>query len=328
MAHHMTTHSDPLKVLASTRPVVDVSRYVHINRGALEALAPGLARSASETPTWNRRYHFVDGTERTANWLLALDALNFSFWGDPRWTVDYEGERLDGYWALAAALTRAVEEGFPIDDARFLEELSQKDAEHIFRGEGTLPLFDRRIENLQEVGRVLNDRWGGQYSRLIQASGYDAPRLVQMTVDSFPSFYDVADFSGRPVRFFKRAQLLAADLFGAFGGQSWGALHNLDQLTVFADYKLPQILRRLGILEYDRSLAEKVDHRFLLPAGSHEEIEIRAATVWAGEYMRQAMQSSVGADVPAYQIDWFLWNESQRLGSGSQPYHLTRTIYY
>ena len=37
---------------------------------------------------------------------LINDALNFSFWGEPRWRVHFEGQVLDGYWALAACLRR------------------------------------------------------------------------------------------------------------------------------------------------------------------------------------------------------------------------------
>ncbi len=67
--------------------------------------------------------HFSDGTERTANWMLLVDALNFCFWGEPgeaRWSVEWRGNTWDGYYALAAALTRAMDEGVPLTDAAYL----------------------------------------------------------------------------------------------------------------------------------------------------------------------------------------------------------------
>jgi len=36
----------------------------------------------------------------------------------------------------------------------------------------------------------------------------------------------------------------------------------------------------LGILEYIPDLALKIDNKILIPAGSEEEIKIRANTIW------------------------------------------------
>ena len=68
-------------------------------------------------------------------------------------------------------------------------------------------------------------------------------------------------------------------LYEAFGGGGMGDLYRTEELTVFADYKLPQVLRRLGVLRYAPHLAERIDRLKPLEAGSREEGEIRAATV-------------------------------------------------
>src|SRR5579883_3249076 len=114
--------ADRLGVLSSTRPVVEQGENVWINREQLEQLAGAWAqnRGSSEeldAALWNEQYHFNDHTERAVNWVLLLDALNFCFWaekGQPRWQIEYQGERLNGYWAEAASLKRAVEEGLPL----------------------------------------------------------------------------------------------------------------------------------------------------------------------------------------------------------------------
>jgi hypothetical protein len=316
-----------LGVLESVQRVVAGSRYVHVDEAAIASLAPGLARRI-QPPVWHAKYHWRGGTpNQLANWLLVLDALNFSFWGEPRWRVDYQGEKLDGYFALAASLTRAVEEDDrPLWDARYLSTLTHDDLGEILRGEGTIPMLDRRLENLHELGDVLQSKYDGQFSTAIQMSGRSAVLLARLLARDLLSFDDIADFKGGEVRFYKRAQLLVSDLHGAFGGQGWGTFGDLDQLTAFADYKLPQILRHMGALTYLPSLAEKVDNRFLLPALSREEVEIRANTVWAVELLRQALARN-GANLMAYQLDWWLWNESQSW-SGMAPYHLSRTVYY
>lgn len=154
----------------------------------------------------------------------------------------------------------------------------------------------------------------------------DAVKLALLLAAHFSSFNDVALYRKHEVRFLKRAQICVADLYGSFGGKAWGALQNLDQLTAFADYKLPQVLRHLGVLEYERTLAGHIDNQELISQGSEEEIEIRAATVWACELLRRAM---VGHDhhVTAAEIDQRLWLLGQE-STHMRPYHRTRTIFY
>nr|BBH88340.1 hypothetical protein KTC_30910 [Thermosporothrix sp. COM3] len=325
---------DPLGVLSSTEPVVAQSTYVRINQKPLEALCEQWIQAmgkqtAEDDSQWYLQYHFFDGTERTVNWMLLLDALNFCFWaekGQPRWTITYQGETLNGYWAEAAALTRAVEEGLPLWDARYLSTIDLDTISHIFRGSHTIPLIEQRLHNAREVGRVLLERFDGQFSRVIEQAQGSAVQLALLLAEHFPSFRDIATFRQREVRFLKRAQICVADLHHAFGGKQWGAFHDLDQLTAFADYKLPQVLRYYHVLEYTPELAERVDHHILLEAGSPEEIEIRAATIWACELIRRFLLQR-GFIITAAEIDqrlWFLGQQSE----GMQPYHRTRTIYY
>jgi len=86
-------------------------------------------------------------------------------------------------------------------------------------------------------------------------------------------------------------------------------------------------LRRLSILRYAQHLADRVDRREPLVAGSREEVEIRTATVWAGELMRQALVSRLPW-VTGLQIDYWLWREGRVQGPDVRPYHRTRTVYY
>jgi hypothetical protein len=58
-----------------------------------------------------------------------------------------------------------------------------------------------------------------------------------------------------------------------------------------------------------------------------EEIEIRAATVHAGELLVQELQR-LGRPVTAVEVDAFLWNRGLEPAYASPPPHHTRTIYY
>jgi hypothetical protein len=173
----------------------------------------------------------------------------------------------------------------------------------------------------------LRDQWGSSAATFVADAHRDAPRLAQMIAENFASFDDIAIYRGRKVRFFKRAQILVCDLWGAFGGKQWGAFDNIETLTAFADYKLPQILRAWGIVQYAPSLARKVDAQIELTASSAAEVEIRAATLWAVEFLRDALAAR-GRNLWSIQVDWILWEASQARFEGMKPYHRVRTIYY
>ncbi len=39
------------------------------------------------------------------------------------------------------------------------------------------------------------------------------------------------------VFFYKRSQIFVADVYGAFGGRGLGTFHDIEHLTMFADYR-------------------------------------------------------------------------------------------
>lgn len=324
----MQAHPDPLGVLESARAVVTQARQVAIHHEAVARLAERLVRQPPGPPAWDRDLHFFDGGVRTVNYLLVLDALNFSFWGDPgsRWEIEFHGRTLSGYGALAGALTRAVEQGVPVWDAAFLADLDEVTLADLLRGSGEVPLFAERLAVARETGVVLLNHYHGWFHHGVEAAGASAIALVRQVLDDFPSFRDEAGYHGQSVRFYKRAQILCADVYGSFLGRSWGHFADLDQLTVFADYKLPQVLREVGVLEYGPDLADRVDRLQVLPYGSEGEVEIRAATVWACELVRQELAVR-GQTLPAYRLDWYLWDLSQTFPM-THPHHRTRSIYY
>ena len=318
---------DRLGVLSSTRYVIDHARHVHLAVDRLRAVCSDIARTGVSLPQWNRELHWSDGEEETAMYIFVLDSLNFCFWGEPRWMITYKQQTLDGYWALAASLRRAVEEGVPILDASYLAEMPERDLAHVLRGTTTIPLFAERLAHLHELGRWLVSAYNGQCGEVVRSACGDAVALVQRVVSELSSFNDIAHYDDHVVRLYKRAQILVGDLAGSLDHKGLGAFTNLHELTAFADYKLPQILRRFGILVYEPNVAAMVDTRQLLAAGSEEEVEIRAHTVWAVELMRRELEKQ-GLTYMAYQLDWWLWEASQKLPGDARPYHRTRTIYY
>lgn len=95
-------------------------------------------------------------------------------------------------------------------------------------------------------------------------------------------------------------------------------------------------------------MAARVDAGEEIPAGSEEEVEIRAATVVAVERLREEVASRLAAQgapragdggeaggaaesassVLSIHIDWCLWGIGERARDTDPPHHKTLTIYY
>ena len=332
------TSEDPLGVLSSTAPVAGGAAFVRLDSAAAQAFAAAHADAPMPRHAEERLHCTFLDPRPFLNYLLALEALNFCFWdGEPRWRVDYLGERHDGYWALAAALHRAIaEDGLRLWEAGVLARMDEAELKRLLRGSGRPPpLLAERAAHLREAGRVLEERWGGEFANLVESCAGEAPALVKAIVAEFPSFRDEAVWHGQPVLFYKRAQICAADLARMLPQDPLGRLKGLERLTAFADYKVPQVMRKAGILLPNPELAEKIDRGEELPAGGPEEVELRAATIWGCEWIARALAGLTPEAKPppgAADVDYLLWSAGQgsagEESAGLPPYHRTRTIYY
>ena len=250
-------------------------------------------------PRWEGSRHYAGPRERTIRYLLVLDTVNFSFWGGGG----------GGYWQLAERLRDAFAAGDELGDPALLVRVT---AERLRELLGDLPMLEERARALRELG-------GSGFDGLVQdtAAGTAAALAGRLT-----SYADIAEYGGRRVPLLKRAQILPADLHGA----GVATFPDLASLTCFPDYKLPQVLRHFGALEYSRDLARRVDGWDELRPGEPAEVEIRAATVVAVEHLREALAGS-GRPLLSIEVDWILWGLSQGLYP-VRPYHRTRTIFY
>lgn len=309
-----------LKVLETTKYVTENSEFVKINRKKIKELAEEWKQKKFRIPPWDYDYHFFDNSWRTCEYLFILDSLNFCYWArDPKkkWRIEYKkGQHLDGYFALAFCLKKAIE-----------DRMNHLDFKKALKGKGKLPFLKKRLKILKENYEILDEKYNGKFVNLIDKCDNDAAKLVSEVVRNFPSFKDEAVYKEKKVYFYKRAQILAGDLYASFKGRKWGRLKNLDKLTAFADYKIPQILRDYGILEYKNNLAKKIDSKKRILQGSREEIEIRASQIWAIEFLKDELEK-LGINLRSFEIDWILWHQAQKDNFRLKPYHLTKTIYY
>lgn len=110
-------------------------------------------------------------------------------------------------------------------------------------------------------------------------------------------FRDHSMYKGHQIFLYKRAQIFAADVWGAFKGQGYGELKDIESVTMFADYIVPAVLQQLGVLRYSPSLSSIIESNREITSGSEEEVELRACSIHAVEEIREAIQRKCGNQV-------------------------------
>ncbi|CAM9656238.1 unnamed protein product, partial [Hapterophycus canaliculatus] len=249
------------------------------------------------------------------------DCLNFCFWPTPG--LEYEH--------LAFGLKAAVQRDPLAFSSDRLANATEDTIRSWFSG-FEIPQIGERAAKLRELGCVLQAHFGGEAALLVARAARSAARLVRLLTCLLPGFRDEALYQGQQCFFYKRAQILVADLWAAYGRPPPGsgsvyAFEDIGELTMFADYRVPQILAHLGVMEYEKELEEKIGGLVELQAGSEEEVEIRATCVQAVEGLRAALarRNVVHTSI---EIDWWLWHEGERIKRSIRPHHRTLTCFY
>jgi hypothetical protein len=323
----MSAFGGKKEIVASLQPLLDDPRYVSIDRERIAAFCSHLKARHFPFARWNHDFIYPALDESGLSYFLLFNALNFCYWGSPKWEVDYEGRKIDGAFGMLAALKKAIDGGIPILEGAFLEGIGPTDLAQILRGNVKIPLFEQRLVICREVGRVLVKSFGGHFHRVLEAAQGSAVKLVELLTAHFPSFDDSVLFGSHRLIFHKRAQLAPAMIHERWQGQGPGVFTDLGELTVSADYKLPQVLRKLGLLEYRNGLDRMVDESRTIPARSREENEIRAATIAVGEAMTEMLAPRLQG-ITSQRVDRLLWVVGQRKSPHDKPYHRTLTTAY
>ncbi|KAI9687725.1 MAG: hypothetical protein M1822_001805 [Bathelium mastoideum] len=433
---------------------IDVAIDMYGTKRAAAHIWQNMQQRQYSTQTWSEHeLHPKEKNEPTLNFIFTMDLLNFCFWSDTpdrKFTVDYRGKLWTGYWALIAAIQRALDEGIPITsplcwymkkrsiitknssvdnerpngagtaeesteetpeaanntasdattDNPSNESVSDLNAEqasaspshvhtteassdenakkqemdevkrspdqapisqsqelpsnappeteeveeevliskellsHVFRSQNgePIPLIDERLACLHEAGKVLHDHFGGSVAELIRRADGSSAALVNLLAEYFPCFRDESRFERRSVKFYKRAQIFVADVWAAFNEDHFGKFHDIEKLTMFADYRIPQMLHMLGCLSYSPPLESHIRSVKLLEPGHSWEIQLRGCSIWCVEQIRrEILRNNPAAQVNAILIDFFLYDtikELEKDGEEEIPHHRTRSIWY
>ncbi|KAI9780573.1 MAG: hypothetical protein M1816_002823 [Peltula sp. TS41687] len=336
-------------VLPSASYIYDHSIDVALDSRATKAAAQKIWTSMQEkeysTSTWSTHelHPAPSEGEDTLDFIFTMDLLNFCFWSeisqDHRFQIEYRGKRYTGYNSLVAALRRALDQEIPITSPAFWrneEECTLDVLKDVFRSatDEEMPLMEERLACLREAGDVLCTRFDGRFSTCVEHADKSAAALVSFLAENFDCFRDEFEFEGRRVRFLKRAQILVADVWACFDGRRWGEFHDIDKITTFADYRVPQILHTLGCLLYSPSVESHIRSLKPIESGHSWEIQIRGCTIWCIEMIKKQIIREHHPEphkINAILIDFFLYDTMKQLeldGKEEIPHHRTRSIWY
>lgn len=268
------------------------ARSVRIEESRIGGYAAGLAAAGTAA---SEERPAAEDPEAAAAFAVCMNAINF---GSGWWPTVRKRPGLSGYGTMAAG----VEDRFATAGHWSVEELAAMDADGIAGVVGQdpgHPLMAQFAAALRDVGERLLAEHGGRYLSLVE--GAESIPALAATLAGWDSFADVSRYEGRPVPFFKRAQLAAADLRRA----GVADLPGVEQLTAFADNLVPQVLRVDGVLVLDSALEGKIETGRLLVHGSPEEVELRACAVQAVELL------AGGGGLDPAAVDGVLWNRGR-----------------
>ena len=316
------------RISESVKYVVNHSEHVTINQRALEAFADNISQAELHIPELFEKNDALS-LEQSIAFGFVYNAVNFSYWGEPKWTITIGVESYDGGLGMLQALQRGVESGYDLLSAEYLRTIPKLDLEKILEGNIEIPLFAERLELLRKLGQFVTDNYGGSFIAIVEKADWDAVKLVEILADEIPEIFDdEVDYKDAKVKFYKRAQLVPSHLHELHRlGVSMRGVSNMDYLTALADYKVPQVLRKHGIIEYSSDLQDRIDNLVEIKPGSYEEVEIRAMTIWAVERLVHYVKKRTPT-LNAININHILWHMGQEKSPNDKPYHRTRTIWY
>lgn len=321
-------------VTESLRPVIENSRDVRTHYEKIVEIAGWMAYEELPMPNLAVPYGLEKTPDVAMDFVMVgntIDTAFTDFKTHVKFQTDYAGAHLSDSEALFGSLKRALDEGVPVLDGRFLAKITRRDMEKIFAGNMEIPMLEEKMALLHEAGEVQAAKYGGRFYNFIRSCPprlYDQGKgLVERLSAEFPRYNDVSLYDGHEVKFYKLAQLGFWQIYSGLKATGAFRLEDPQKMTAFADYIVPVALRLMGMTSYSPALEQAINTYQLIPRDSRQEIEIRAhclyATALLADEINKLRPPEQQVIIP--QIDARLWTHYH---TTSWPHHLTKTIMY
>jgi hypothetical protein len=322
-------------VLDSLPPVIEHSRDVHTNVDRVQQVAGWMAYEELPMPDYQLPFGVGQGSpDEAIDFVMTADCVDTAFTDfktHTKFQVDYAGRHWSDSDALFACMKRAMDNGIPILDGKFLAQVRRPELERIFAGNIEIPMLDEKMEVWRQVGSVLAAKYDGRFHNFVRSCPprlYDNGKgLIDRLAREFPRFNDVSEYDGHTIKFYKLPQLGIWFVYSTLRKTGQFPLEDLEKMTAFADYIVPVGLRLMGITSYSEKLENAINTYTMIPRDSAWEVEIRAHCIYATALLCAEINKKRAPEnkVIIPQIDARFWIPYH---TTSWPHHLTKTIMY
>jgi hypothetical protein len=297
------------------------SQYVTVLPERAMCIAGLMQDFKFELPTWDFPpfYPQTDNFEEMCLYYLVFNSINYCYFDE------YDNRFEDGKNRSSTLAGLRITENW--DQLKHPQFLSHVDETYmlgeLFKAKTPISLIKERAAAFREIGTFMLENPDFTFQKLFSKHYGNAYFVSQMIPTYFPSWRDP---------FFKRAQLFVGMVQGKFGHFNKG----LEDLTVFADYRVPQTLHSMGVIRYEPSLLSDISSNKLIPYGSKQELEIRAATVVGTDMLTAELNEYHNGSLNVLHADYLLWSAMRTRGSLPPgvmssidlPHHRTMTTDY
>ena len=307
------------KVIESCKYVSNNSKYVKINEKSLNEFISSIKQIQLTHWLSSSPYGLLEiPIDKIINFLLVYESINFSFWGNPKWTIEVENKKEDGSIALLYAILKYVK----ANDTTDFSNITKEKFSVMLKGNVEIPLFEERYNIIKSVSKIVNEKMNGNFYNFIKNINNDI-ELFKTIINYFPSFKDERTYQGQKIYFYKLAQLLTSDILHIRELKE-NIKVDYSHLVGCSDYKISQVMRGLGILEYNKELASLVDNKEEIKENSEYEVEIRASMIVVIDIIKEKLNNKFCA----IDINDYIWGQARNQNIKLKPYHLTRNTNY
>ena len=305
------------KIIESNKYVIENAKFIQINKKEIEKFANQIKDVNIQNWLYNSPYKLLDeNIETIITFLLYFEAIDFSFWGNPKWHIETINGVEDGSMALMYAMLRYMREN------KSFNNLTKEKFKKYLQGNIDIPLFEERYQIIKNINKVVNEKMDGNfYNALFKLTSDE--ELFSFIIDNFEDFKDVRTYQGKIIYFYKLAQLLTSDILH-IREKKENIKVDYSHLVGCSDYKIPQGLRALNLVEYNKELAYIVDNKIEIKENSTYEVEIRATVIYVIDEIKKLLNNKINA----IELNDYIWLMSKNKELPKRPYHLTRTTNY
>lgn len=306
------------KISKSCEYVTRSSEYVKINYKILDDFIEKIEVTNLKNWLMFNPYNLLDlEIETIIDFLLVFESIDYSFWGQPKWMIETEEGPKDGGDALMYSMLKYVRKANSTD----FSKVSLEEFKEILKGNVSIPLLEERYNTLTKISNIVNEKMNGSFYKYIKNVNSDI-ELFNIIINNFSSFKDERKYNEKDIYFYKLAQLLTSDILHIRENIE-GIDVDYSNLIGCADYKIPQTLRALNIIEYNDELTNIVDKKQEIDISSKYEVEIRASQISVINYIKSKLRN-----VNSIDINDFLFVYSKKVKELVKPYHLCRNTDY